>query len=390
VAQQPDVVIAGGGVMGCATAYYLLLREPSLDVVVIEPDPTYARASTTLSDGNVRIQFNLLENIQMSQYAMEVERSFADDMEVAGSRPEVSARHQGNLFMVDAATRDAAEQGLALQQSLGCNVSWLSAKEVATRYPPFAGVGLVGGTLGPDDGSVDPHGVLHGYRRKVAAMGGVFIETRVVDIRRADAHVSGVVLADGQELSTPVIVNATGAWAAGLAATAGIDLPVEPVMRNVFIVDTQIETAGLPSAFVPSGLYLIPERDTTFLMAWSQPDDPTGFDFVVQRRRFYNRVWPELAHHFPAFDALEVTGAWAGLYAVNTLDGNAILGEWPGLAGLYLANGFSGHGFQHCHAVGRYLAELILGLEPSLDLGRLGPQRIIDQAPLHEHAGRII
>jgi len=72
------------------------------------------------------------------------------------------------------------------------------------------------------------------------------------------------------------------------------------------------------------------------------------------------------------------------------MDGNAILGEWPGMEGLFLANGFSGHGFQQCHAVGRYLAELILGLPPELDLSRLGPQRIIDDTPVFEHAGRII
>lgn len=94
--------------------------------------------------------------------------------------------------------------------------------------------------------------------------------------------------------------------------------------------------------------------------------------------------------HLPAFDSLEVESAWAGLYDVNSLDGNAILGEWPTIAGLYLATGFSGHGFQQCPAVGRYLCELILGLDPALDLSRLGPQRVLDNRPLPEHAGRLI
>jgi glycine/D-amino acid oxidase-like deaminating enzyme len=387
---RPDVVIAGGGAMGSATAYYLLLANPSLDLVVVEPDPTYIRASTTLSDGNVRIQFNLIENIQMSQYAMEVEQTFAEDMEVAGSRPEVSARHQGNLFMVDEDTREAAMRGLALQQSLGCTVSWISRDEVASRYPAFVGPSLVGGTLGENDGSVDPNAVLHGYRRKAADMGAAFIEARVAEITRDVGRVTGVVLDSGEHLTAPVVANCAGAWAAPLVATAGVELPIEPTMRNVFVVDTHIDTEGLPSVFLPSGLYLIPEHGSTFLMAWSLPDDPVGYDFVVHRQRFYDRIWPELAGTFPAFDALEVTGGWAGLYAVNTLDGNAILGEWPELRGLYLANGFSGHGFQQCHAVGRYLAEDILDLPRSLDLSRLGPQRILDDAPLYEHAGRII
>jgi glycine/D-amino acid oxidase-like deaminating enzyme len=221
-------------------------------------------------------------------------------------------------------------------------------------------------------------------------MGAHFVETRVDEISRKHGQTTGVVLENGDQLTAPVVVNCAGAWAASLAATAGVDLPIEPVMRNVYVVDTKIDTEALPSVFVPSGLYLIPEHGTTFLMAWSLPDDPVGYDFVVNRQRFYDRIWPELARYFPAFDALEVTGGWAGLYAVNTLDGNAILGEWPELAGLYLANGFSGHGFQHCHAVGRHLAEEILDLPRSLDLSRLGAQRILDGTPLYEHAGRII
>ncbi len=90
------------------------------------------------------------------------------------------------------------------------------------------------------------------------------------------------------------------------------------------------------------------------------------------------------------FDSLKVETSWAGVYDVNTMDGNAILGEWPRIKGLFLATGFSGHGFQQSPAVGRYLAESILGRNPTLDLSRLGGQRVLDQEPLYEHAGRLI
>ena len=89
-------------------------------------------------------------------------------------------------------------------------------------------------------------------------------------------------------------------------------------------------------------------------------------------------------------DRLRIERGWAGLYEVNTLDGNAILGEWPELKGLYLANGFSGHGFQQCHAVGRHLSELILGRQPSLDLARFGPGRILTNTPVFESRRKII
>jgi len=385
-----DVVIVGGGVMGFATAYHLLVRDPSLSISVIEKDPTYRLSSTLLSDGNVRVQFNLEENIRISLYGMEVLEQFADTMEVNGIRPEVSMRRQGNLFLVDESGREAAEAGLALQRSLGGAVEWLDADDIAGSYPPYAGDRLIGGTLGSIDGSVDPNAVLHGYRRKAVSLGAVYVTGEAVALLHDGDRITGVTLASGETISSDVVVNATGAWAKDFLATAGVDLPVLPVMRTVFVVETTLPTAGMPSGFLPSGVYLIPESESTWLVGWSLPDDPVGFDFTVHRDRFYDRYWPALVEDLPAFDRLRVVRGWTGLYAVNTLDGNAILGEWPEMKGLFLANGFSGHGFQQCHAVGRYLAELILGLPPVIDLSRFGPERIIDGAPVLEHAGRII
>jgi glycine/D-amino acid oxidase-like deaminating enzyme len=162
-------------------------------------------------------------------------------------------------------------------------------------------------------------------------------------------------------------------------------------MRTVYVVSTTVETAGMPSMFLPSGVYALPESDRTWVMAWSRPEDPVGFDFTpASRHRFTDVIWPELHRNIPVFDSLEVQTSWAGLYDVNTLDGNAIIGEWPAIEGLFLATGFSGHGFQQCPAIGRYLGEAILGLPPTLDLSRLGGERILENRPLYEHEGRLI
>ncbi|MCA9980968.1 MAG: FAD-binding oxidoreductase [Anaerolineales bacterium] len=388
-----DVIIAGGGVMGCATAYYLLHQDPSLTVAIVEKDPSYKHASTILSDGNVRIQFNLKENIQISQYALEVLPEFGERMAVGDKKPAVAARHQGNLFLVDEANRAAAEAGLALQQSLGCEVDWLTAVEIAAAYPAYAGEGFIGGTLGRRDGSVDPQAVLTGYRDKAVALGATYITAVVTDFLTdpTGTHMRGVRLADGRELSSPLVINTAGAWARDLLQTIGVDLPVLPIMRQVFVVQTNIPTSGfLPSIFLPTGLYVIHENEGHFLVGKSFPDDPEGYDFTMRPRIFEERMWPELVDYLPAFERLKVVGGWAGLYAVNTLDGNAILGEWPEVAGLYLANGFSGHGFQQCHAVGRYLAELILEKTPVLDLSIFAPERVLSHTAVVEHAGRII
>jgi len=386
-----DVVIVGGGVMGCATAYHLLRRDPAQSIAIIEQDPTYRYASTTLSDGNVRIQFNLEENIRMSQYAMEVLDTFADDFELDGIRPDPACRHQGNLFTVDEQGRAEAEAGMRLQRSLGCEVEWLSAQDIADSFPLYRTSGLVGGTFSPRDGSVDPSSVLQGYRRYAVSLGAKFVAGTATRLRSKRDQIIGVALESGERIDAPIVLNAAGAWAAGLAETAGVDLPVEPVMRTVFVVETDRVVSGtLPSIFLPSGAYILPEGQNRYLAAWSRPEDPVGFEFEFSQSGFYDVVWPEIVAHLPEFDRLRVVGGWVGLYASNTLDGNAVLGEWPELSGLYLANGFSGHGFQQCHAVGRYLAELILDQPVSLDLSRFGPQRIIDDQPVFEHAGRII
>ena len=181
------------------------------------------------------------------------------------------------------------------------------------------------------------------------------------------------------------MVNCAGAWAGQLASTAGVKIPVQPVKRQVFALDTKIKPEGpLPLTILPSGLYFRTETGNLILVGKSMEDDPVGFDFAWDKRRFTELLWPELAEFVPAFDSLKVVRGWAGLYEVNTLDSNAILGEWPELKGFYLANGFSGHGLQQGPAAGRYISELVLGVKPVLDLSIFSPQRILENRPLSE------
>jgi glycine/D-amino acid oxidase-like deaminating enzyme len=389
---QFDVILVGGGVMSCATATYLLRTEPNLQVGIIEMDPTYARNSTTLSDGNIRVQFNVKENIQMTLYALEVFERFAEEMAVGDDKPDVAFRQQGDLFLVDAAGREAAERGLALQQQLGGQVEWLEPDEIKRRYPLIDAERCVGGTFGYQDGTMDPNAVLIAYKNKAVALGAHFIRGRVTELVRNGNRIAGVKLADGQTIQGNAIVNAAGAWAAQIAETAGVMLPIQPVKRQVFVLETAVRPEGvLPLIVLPTGLYLIQEHGNHFLCGQSFDDDPIGLDdFDWSRQRFIDRLWEDLVDYIPAFDRLKVVSGWAGLYAVNTFDGNAILGEWPDLQGFYLANGFSGHGFQQCHAVGRYLSELILGLPPALDLSIFSPNRILENRPVFEGESRLV
>ncbi|MBN2125664.1 MAG: FAD-binding oxidoreductase [Deltaproteobacteria bacterium] len=385
-----DVVIVGGGIMGSCLAYYLTKADQGLDVAVVEKDPTYAKSSTTLSMANVRIQFGLKENIQISQYALEVFRTFEEDMAVDDDPPDIGHRMEGNLFVVDEEGRSASEKSLTLQQGLGCRVQWWSPQEIRDQYSLYDPTGFAGGTFGAQDGLIDPYALVMAYKNKAKSLGAEFIKDEVTEIKVSGKKATGIRTASNAEPGAGFVVNCAGAWAGPLAKTAGIDLPVLPVKRQIFVLDTAVKPdRPLPLTLLPSGLYFRSETGGLILLGKSMEEDPVGFDFTWDNKRFMEILWPELAGFVPAFDTLKLIRGWAGLYAVSTLDENAFLGEWPGLRGYYMANGFSGHGLQQGPAVGRYLAELILGLDPKLDLSVFSPQRILDNRPIREDAWAI-
>lgn len=380
-----DVIIIGGGIMGSATAYYLTKKDPSLKVAVIERDPTYVRASTTLSMSNVRIQFSLKENIQISQYAFDVLKGFEDEMAVDGNKPKIYYHREGNLFLVDENNEAQARRAFDLQQSLGCRIEWWTPQKIKEAFPLYETGSFIGGTYGPDDGHFDAYAALMGYKAKARSLGAEYLKDDVEKITTRSGRVTGVRLATTESLAARYIINCAGAWAVQVAVTAGVNLPIEPIKRQVFILDTAVKPQGpLPLTVLPSGLYFRTETGGVILLGKSMAEDPCGFHFNWDDKRFMEILWPELAEFVPAFDRLKLVRGWAGLYAVNTLDGNAILGEWPEVQGLFLANGFSGHGLQQAPAVGRYLAELILKLPLSLDLSIFGPDRILENRPLSE------
>jgi FAD-dependent oxidoreductase domain-containing protein 1 len=386
-----DVIMAGGGIMGCATAYYLLQADPTMKVAIIEMDPEYKHNSTVLSDGNTRLQFNLKENVLISMYGLERLKTFKEDMAVGDWQPEIDFRQQGNLFLADEANLENAKAGLAQQQRLGCDVNWLEPAEIKARFPLYDETKFAGGAFGPLDGTMDPQAVLIAFKRKAVDLGATYIEAEVAEALHSAGKVTGVRLTDGTQLRAKFVVNSAGAWGTKLARTAGIELPIDPVMRTVFVLHTTVEPQEIyPLTVFPSGLYLIQEHGNQFTCAKSVDEDPVGFDFTWNRENFINNLWEELVDYVPTFDRLKVTSGWAGLYAVNHFDGNVILGEWPGLEGFLLVNGFSGHGFQQCHAIGRYLAETIRGVEVSLDLSIFSPRRILENKPVFEGHGKLV
>ncbi len=373
-----DVLIAGGGVVGCAAAYFLTRspRDRPLSVCVVEPDPTYARSSTALSVGGIRQQFSTPENILLSRFTAEFLASAPDLLAVEGEEPELGFVEGGYLFLATPAGMPALESNHAVQRSLGVEVAILEPPALAERFPWMDVSDLAAGSLGlKGEGWLDPYSLLQGFRKKAADQGVVFLRDRVAGIEVKRDRVTGVSLSSGLELSPGILVNAAGPRAAEVASMAGIrNLPVRPRKRIVYRVHCRTSVEGAPLTIDPSGVYFRPEGPDFLCGVSPSPDrDPDTLDLDVDHGLFEAVVWPVLARRVPAFQALKLRSAWAGHYAVNTEDQNAILGPHPVVENFLFANGFSGHGLQHSPGIGRALRELILfGEYRTLELGRFG------------------
>lgn len=380
-----DVVIIGGGIMGSSTAYNLMKAEPTMKVLMIEMDLSYEKASTALSMVNARIQFSLKENVQISQYAFKVLENFEEEMAIDGVKPAIFYRREGNLFLYDEKSEPAARKAFEMQRELGCAVEWWSPAKILEKYPIYTNLnGIVAGTFGPEDGHFDAYSVLMGYKAKAKSLGAEIIEDEVVELIADKGAIQGVKTASGLTINSSKVVNCTGAWAAKVAATAGVKLPIDPTRRQVFAVEPEFKPSyPLPLTILPSGFYFRTETGGLLLMGKSMPEDPVGFDFSWEQERF-ELLWADLYEFAPVFESLKLVKGWAGLYAMTTLDSNAIIGEWPEIKGFYLANGFSGHGLQQGPAVGRYITELLTKREHVLDLSIFTPERVLFNKPIYE------
>ena len=383
-ASRYDIAIIGGGVMGCAAAYFLQVAGVGR-TCVIEPDPTYAKASTPIATGGCRRLFSRPENILMSQFSIAFFRDFAQHMAVDGSAPDVQWKEQGYLFVVGAGHETTLEDNHRTQQSLGVKVELMDRARIAARYPWMRSDDVALGVLSPEDGWLDPNTVLQGFRKKAQASGTEFVRDRVVGVYMNGSRVTELELASGSSVRADAVVNAAGCWAASIAKLAGMDLPVNPMRRFEHYVEIAEELPPMPLIKDPDRLVIRPEGKG-YSVGLVKSDEPRGFNFEIDPSYFENVVWPACAARIPAFEALKLKREWAGLYDECELDGNMILGNWPGrLDNFYVACGFSGHGLMHAPAVGRALAELIVkGRYETIDLTRMGYQRVRDNAPYAE------
>jgi glycine/D-amino acid oxidase-like deaminating enzyme len=382
-----DVVIVGGAVIGSATAYFLA-REGGLSVLLLERDPSFVHCATTRSLASIRHQFSTPENIRMSMFGTRFLRQAHELLSVDGQAPDIAFREAGYLFLAGAAGLQVLQANHATQRREGADVLLLEGPALAARFPWLDTADLAAASLGlSGEGWLDAHALMHGFRRKAAALGVTLRTGEAIAFERTGSRITAVRLADGSRIACGIAINAAGTGATRLAQTAGIALPVQSRKRCVFHFRSPAVLGACPLVIDPTGLYFRPEGEGWLCgIAPPEAEDPECHDFEVPLAWWEERLWPALAQRVPGFEAARLLSAWAGHYDVNTLDANVILGAHPDAEGLLFANGFSGHGLQQSPAVGRALSELVIHSRyTTLDLRALGWERVLTKRPLREH-----
>jgi FAD-dependent oxidoreductase domain-containing protein 1 len=383
-----DVVIAGGGVIGSSAAYFLA-AQPAFGgtVAVIERDATYAEAATPRSAGGIRQQFSTPENVLISAFGASFVKSAKEHLTVDADAPDLQFREGGYLFLATAAGFSTLVANQRLQRELGAETRLLDPQELGVQFPWLNRSDLAGGSFGPrDEGWLDPYSLLQAFRRKARSLGVTYIQDEVAGLDLAQNRVTSVALRSGETIDCGVVINCAGVNAWRIAAWIGLDLPVRPRKRLVYVIDCREELTGVPLTIDPTGVWFRPEG-ANFICGVSpdEGNDPDSMDFELDYSLFEDLIWPTLANRVPAFEAIKLIRAWAGHYDYNTFDQNVIIGPAPNVPNFLMANGFSGHGLQQSPAIGRALSELVtFGGYRTLDLTRFGYDRVLNGQAIRE------
>jgi FAD-dependent oxidoreductase domain-containing protein 1 len=374
---KADVVIVGGGIMGSALAYWLTRLDPNMAVVVIERDPTYATASSTLSAASIRQQFTTPVNIRISQASIGFLRQADELLEVAESSVDIGLQERGYLYLASAHGLGLLQRAHTIQKEFGAEIALLDAAELATRFPWLKTDDLSAGTLGiKGEGWFDGYGLLTAFAAKARSQQVSYVRGEVCAFGLRGRRIESVQLADGTRVSSRIVVNAAGPWAGSIARLAGVPLPVAARKRTVYVVSCPQKLEPFPLLIDPSGFWIRPEG-SRFIAGLPPQVDPDDAPLDPDYEAFESVLWPALAARIPAFESARLERAWAGYYEMNVFDYNGIVGFHPHLDNLLLMNGFSGHGMQQAPVVGRGVAELIChGRFVTLDLSDLAYERI--------------
>lgn len=390
-----DVVIIGGAIMGASTAWFLSdLDDFKGSVLVIERDMTYYACSTSHTNSCMRQQFSTALNVRISQFAAEFVKDMRAHMGGDDRVPNLGIQNFGYMYLADTEQfADSLRANAKVQNAVGTPTRLMGPDDIRAAYPYYNVDDILLGSINTqDEGYFDGATVFDWWRRQSRERGVEYIQNEVVAINRSadGTRIDSVTLASGEVIACGQLVNATGPRAARTAQMAGIALPVEPRKRFTWMFTAQSPLdRPLPLTIDPSGVHVREVGGGTYQCGGHTEDDPAvdPADFDMDHGLFENHIWPVIAHRIPQFEAIKVTSEWAGHYAMNTLDHNAVTGPHPQIGNFIFLNGFSGHGLQQSPAMGRGTAEwLTYGQYKTLDLTPFHYDRIVDNRAILEQA----
>lgn len=388
-----DVVIVGGAIMGSSTAWFLT-ENPDFNgtVLVVERDPSYEWCSTAHTNSCIRQQFSTELNIHISQFGAEFVTNARALMGDDARIPDMPIHSYGYMYLAD--TEDFANtlrENQKIQEGAGAATQLMTPDQIREACPFYALDDIILGSINTvNEGLFDGATLFDWWKRQARERGVEYIANEVVAMTREGARITSVTLGSGEVVGCGKVVNASGPRAAVTAAMAGVGLPIEPRKRFTWIFKAEVPLdRPLPLTIDPSGVHVRENGGGTYLAGGHPEHDPAvAFDdFTMDHGFWQDHVWPMLATRIPAFEAVKVQSEWAGHYAYNTLDQNAIIGVHPEVENFHILNGFSGHGLQQSPAMGRGMSELLTyGAFRTLDLGAFSFDRIARSAPILETA----
>ncbi|WP_273509356.1 NAD(P)/FAD-dependent oxidoreductase [Planktotalea frisia] len=390
-----DVVIIGGAMMGSSTAWFLSTN-PDFDgsCLVIEMDSSYVNSSTAHTNSCMRQQFSNELNVRISQFAADFVKNIREYMGGDTRVPELDIQNYGYMYLADNdGFANVLRENQQVQLAAGAETQLLSAQEIKARYPFYNVDDVVLGSINlKDEGYWDGGTVFDWWRRSAKDNGVEYVTNRAVAMNVEGGKVRSITLETGEVIECGQVVNASGPRGALTAKMAGIELPVEPRKRFTWIFSAeQPLDQDLPLTIDPSGVHFRQDGPKTYLAGGPpEPEDDVPVDpndFTMDHGRWENHVWPIIATRIPQFEAIKIVTEWAGHYAYNTFDKNAVLGAHPEITNFVFLNGFSGHGLQQSPAMGRATAEwLVYGEYRSLDMAPFGFERITSGHTFEEKA----
>ena len=371
--------------MGSSTAWFLS-ADKDFDgrVLVIDKDMTYTTTSTMHTNSCMRQQFSGALNIHISQFAANFVKNLRDYMGNDSRVPDLSIRSFGYMYLAD--NDDFAQilrDNQKVQLAAGAATQLMTPDQIHAAYPFYNVDDIKLGSINlVDEGFWDGTAVFDWFRRSARERGVEYIENEVVAITKktGNTRIESVTLNSGEVITCGKVVNASGPRAVHTSQMAGIDIPVEPRKRYTWIFSAEKPLdRDLPLTIDPSGVHVRENNGGTYQAGGQSDIDPAVDydDFTMDFGLWENHIWPIIATRIPQFEAIKVTHEWAGHYAYNTFDHNAIMGPHTQVDNFYFLNGFSGHGLQQSPAMGRGTAEMLVhGHYRTLDLTQFHFDRI--------------